>query len=210
MRAANCRLLCVGVEAGDQHVLDQVEKGIDLPRVPVDIRAAENLSPEFLAKNPMGRVPVLELDDGSFLSESVAICRYLEGLHPDPNLFGESSHEAAVIEMWNRRAEINFALNAASAFRNISGFFKDRETCVPEWGQVCAEEAKSKLGVFEERLGESPYLAGERFTIADISLGVFYGFAPFVEKMASIDLDLNRPNLIRWYGELSKRPSFAG
>ena len=185
------------------------EKGIDIPRVPVDIRAGENLKPEYLAKNPMGRVPVLELDDGSFLSESVAICRYLEGLHPDPNLFGNDPHEAAVIEMWNRRAEINFGLNAAGAFRNISGFFKDRETCVPEWGQVCAEEAKSKLGVFEERLGESEYLAGDRFTIADISFGVFYGFAELVEKLAKVDFERGRPNLTRWFARLNERPSFV-
>ncbi len=186
------------------------EKGIDLPRVAVDIRAGENLTPEYLAKNPIGRVPVLELDDGSFLAESVAICRYLEGLHPDPNLFGEDALEEATIEMWNRRAELNFAQNAAMAFRNISGFFKDRETCVPEWGQVAAEEAKSKLGVFEEQLGRSEYLAGERFTVADISFGVFYGFAFMVEKMAKVDFELGRPNLTRWYEQLGKRPSFAG
>lgn len=185
------------------------EKGIDLPRVAVDIRGGENLTPAYLAKNPMGRVPVLELDDGSFLAESVAICRYLEGVHPEPNLFGEGPLETATVEMWNRRAEINFALNAAMAFRNISGFFKDRETCVPEWGQVCAEEAKSKLGVFEEQLSRTEYLAGERFTIADISLGVFYGFASLVEKMAKVDFELARPHLTRWYGQVGKRPSFA-
>jgi len=185
------------------------EKGIDCPSVAVDIRGGENLSPAFLEKNPIGRVPVLELDDGTYLSESVAICRYLEGLHPSPNLFGEGPKESATVEMWNRRAEFNFGLNAAMAFRNISGFFKDRETCVPEWGSVCAEEARSKLGVFEERLAESEYLAGDRFSIADISFGVFYGFADLVEKMAKIDLDRGRPHLRRWYEAISKRPSFA-
>lgn len=186
------------------------EKGIEIPRVPVDIRAGENLGAEFLARNPMGRVPVLELDDGSHISESVAICRYLEGLHPEPCLFGEGPLETATVEMWNRRAELNFAMNAAMAFRNISGFFEDRETCVPEWGQVCAEEAKKKLGVFDEQLSRSEYLAGDRFTIADISLGVFYGFASVIEKMAQVDFELQRPSLVRWFGEISKRPSFAG
>ncbi|MFP6686758.1 MAG: glutathione S-transferase family protein [Polyangiaceae bacterium] len=185
------------------------EKGIDIERVPVDIRAGENLTPEYRAKNPMGRVPVLELDDGRFLAESVAICRYLESLHPDPTLFGEDGWEVASIEMWNRRAEINFAMNAASAFRNITGFFKDRETCVPEWGQVCAEEAKSQLGVFEDQLGTSDYLAGDRFSIADISMGVFYGFAGMIEKMAQVDFELDRPNLKRWYELVSKRSSFS-
>ncbi len=185
------------------------EKGIDCERVPVDIRAGENLKPEYLAKNPMGRVPVLELDDGSFLAESVAICRYFESLHPAPCLFGADGLEAAKIEMWNRRAELNFAMNAAGAFRNITGFFKDRETCVPEWGRICAEEAKSKLGVFEDQLSRSEYLAGDRFSIADISMGVFYGFAGMIEKMAKVDFDLDRPNLKRWHEQISKRPSFA-
>ena len=185
------------------------EKGIDCERVAVDIRAGENLKPEFLAKNPMGRVPVLELDDGSFLAESVAICRYLEGLHPEPCLFGSGPLETATVEMWNRRAELNFGLNAAMAFRNISGFFKDRETCVPEWGQVCAKEAKSKLAVFEDQLAKSDYLAGDRFSIADISMGVFYGFAGMIEKMAQVDFELDRPNLKRWYELVSKRPSFS-
>ena len=185
------------------------EKGIEIERVPVDIRAGENLSAEYRAKNPMGRVPVLELDDGTFLSESVAISRYLESLHPDPCLFGEAGIEAATIDMWNRRAELNFAMPAAAAFRNITGFFKDRETCVPEWGKVSAEEAKNKLGVFEDQLGQSEYLAGDRFSVADISMGVFYGFAGMIEKMAQVDFELDRPNLKRWYELVSKRPSFA-
>ncbi len=186
------------------------EKGIDIPRVPVDIRKGENLTPEFRAMNPMGRVPVLELDDGTYISESVSICRYLEGVHPEPNLFGEGHLESAIVDMWNRRAELNFAMNAAAAFRNITGFFKDRETCVPEWGHVCVEETKRQLGIFEERLSQSEYLAGDRFTIADISMGVFYGFASMIEKMAKVEFELERPNLVRWHGQLLKRPSFAG
>ena len=185
------------------------EKGIDISRVTVDIRAGENLTPEYRRMNPMGRVPVLELDDGSFLSESVAICRYLEAQHPEPCLFGAPGLAAAQVEMWNRRAEFNFGLNAAMAFRNITGFFKDREECMPEWGQLSAGEARKALDVFEARLGESPYLAGEDFSVADISLGVFYGFSFMVEKLAKIDLELGRPNLTRWYGDLNKRPSFA-
>ncbi|MEM7413083.1 MAG: glutathione S-transferase family protein [Myxococcota bacterium] len=185
------------------------EKGIDIPRVTVDIRGGENLKPDYLKMNPMGRVPVLELDDGTCISESVAICRYLEGQHPDPCLFGAPGAEAAQVEMWNRRAELNFGLNAAMAFRNITGFFKDREECMPEWGKLCAGEARKFLGVFEERLGESEYVVGDQFSIADISLGVFYGFSFMIEQLAKIDLELKRPNLTRWYGTLSERPSFG-
>ena len=100
------------------------EKGFDCERVNVDIRSGENLSEEYKAKNPAGRVPVLELDDGTFLSESVAISRYLESMIAEPNLFGAPGIEAATIEMWNRRVEINFMMNVAMAFRNITGFSK--------------------------------------------------------------------------------------
>jgi len=185
------------------------EKGIDIPRVTVDIRAGENLKPDYLKMNPMGRVPVLELDDGQFISESVAICRYLESEHPEPCLFGAPGVAAAQVEMWNRRAELNFGLNVAMAFRNITGFFKDREECMPEWGQLAAGEARKALGAFETRLGESEFLAGNQFSVADISLAVFYGFSSMVEKLAKIDLELARPNLQRWNESLSKRPSFG-
>ena len=80
---------------------------------------------------------------------------------------------------------------------------------MPEWGQLSAGEARKALGVFEERLGESEYLAGDAFSVADISLGVFYGFSFMVEKLAKIDLELGRPNLERWYGALNERPSFG-
>ena len=108
------------------------EKGIDCERVAVDIRGGENLSADYKAKNPAGRVPLLELDDGTCIGESVAICRYLEALNPEPNLFGTQPIEIAQIEMWQRRSELNFMMNVANAFRNITGFFKDRETPVKE------------------------------------------------------------------------------
>ncbi len=181
------------------------EKGIDMERVPVDIRGGENISPEYLAKNPAGRVPVLELDDGTFLGESVAICRYLEGLHPEPNLFGEGPLETALVDMWQRRVELNFMNEVAGAFRNITGFFKDRETCVAEWGQVCAEKAPKALTMFDDQLADSPYLAGDRFTIADITLVIALDFAKMVKVVDLPELD----NISRWYGEVSQRPSFA-
>ncbi len=181
------------------------EKGIDCERVPVDIRAGENLTPEYLAKNPGGRVPVLELDDGTFIAESVAICRYLEALHPEPNLFGSDPLEIATIEMWQRRAELNFMSEVAGAFRNITGFFKDRETCVKEWGEVCAEKAPKALNMFDARLAENQYLAGDKFSNADITLGIAIDFARMVKVVEVPDL----PNLSRWHAEVSARPSFS-
>ena len=181
------------------------EKGIECERIVVDIRAAENLSAEYLAKNPGGRVPLLELEDGTFIGESVAICRYLESLQPESPLFGESGIEAAKVEMWQRRAELNFLLEVAGAFRNITGFFKDRETCVAEWGQVCAERAPKMLSMFDEQLSQTAYLAGDTFSIADITLAVALDFARMVKVVALPEL----PNIERWYGQISARSSFG-
>ena len=181
------------------------EKGIECERIAVDIRAAENLSAEYLAKNPGGRVPMLELEDGTFIGESVAICRYLESLQPESPLFGESGIQAAKVEMWQRRAELNFLLEVAGAFRNITGFFKDRETCVAEWGQVCAERAPKMLSMFDEQLSQTAYLAGDAFSIADITLAVALDFARMVKVVALPEL----PNIERWYGQVSARSSFG-
>jgi len=181
------------------------EKGIDCERVPVDIRGGENIAPDYLAKNPAGRVPLLELDDGTFIAESVAICRYLEFLHPEPNLFGEPGLAAAQVEMWQRRAEMNFMAEVAGAFRNLTGFFKDRETCVKDWGAVCAEKAPRALAMFDHRLGESDFLAGDRFTIADITLCIALDFARQVKVVTLPEL----AHLDRWYGHVSAWPSLS-
>jgi glutathione S-transferase len=181
------------------------EKGLDaIPSVPVDIRGGENLTSEFRAKNPFGRVPVLELDDGTLLSESVAICRYLEGLHPEPSLFGSTPLELATIEMWNRRAEINFMLSAAGAFRNLTGFFKDREKISAEWGAISLENAADALQRFDAVLVDSEFLAGERFSIADITMGCALDFA----KMVKLQLPFDLPGVSRYHQALQARPSF--
>ncbi len=181
------------------------EKGIEVSRVNVDLRGGENLGEEFRKINPFGRIPVLELDDGTHLAESVAICRYLEGEHPDPCLFGRTPQEAAKIEMWGRRAEINFLMHVAMAFRNISGFFKDREKVSPEWGEISQETAALALPVFDARLGEAEYLAGDALSVADITLCCAYDFAKAVKVQIPTDL----PNINRWHAALSERPSFS-
>ena len=181
------------------------EKGFDCERVTVDIRGGENLTDAYLAKNPGGRVPLLELDDGTCIAESVAICRYLEGLHAEPNLFGITPVQQAQIEMWQRRAEMNFMAEVAGAFRNITGFFKDRETCVKEWGEVCAEKAPKALTMFDNQLANTEYLAGDAFSIADITLGVAIDFARQVKVVQLPEL----ANLGRWQAQVSARPSFS-
>ena len=141
------------------------EKGIEIPATQIDLRAGQNLSEEHRAKNPFGRVPVLELDDGSYLAESQAICLYLEGLQPEPNLFGETPEERAVIEMWSRRVELNVLMPVAQAFRNITGFFKDREKTVPEWGEVSAEAAQVAVALFNYHLADNQFLVGDRYVV---------------------------------------------
>ncbi|MFL2527793.1 MAG: glutathione S-transferase family protein [Candidatus Azotimanducaceae bacterium] len=181
------------------------EKGIECEKVSVDIRGGENIQSEYLRKNPAGRVPVLELDDGSFISESMAICRYLEAIQPEPNLFGTSAIEIANVEMWQRRVELNLFSEIAGAFRNITGFFKDRETCVEEWGRVCAEKAPKALSMFDNQLSINEYLAGERFTVADITLAITLDFAEMVKVAPLPTLD----NISRWREGVVARASLA-
>ena len=181
------------------------EKRIECERVSVDIRGGENIQSNYLKKNPAGRVPVLELDDGTFISESMAICRYLEAIQPEPNLFGLTAIEVANVEMWQRRVELNLFLEIAGAFRNITGFFKDRETCVEEWGQVCAEKAPKALAMFDDQLSNSEYLAGDRFTVADITLAITLDFSEMVKVSPLPSLD----NISRWREQVTVRPSLV-
>ena len=124
---------------------------------------------------------MLELDDGTFISESLSITRYLDAIGGGPSLFGDGPLAQAHIDMWQRRAEFNFLLEVAGAFRNITGFFKDRETCVEAWGVVCAERAPKALTMFDDQLAKSEFLAGDQFSVADITLGVALDFARSVK-----------------------------
>jgi glutathione S-transferase len=180
------------------------EKGIQVPREEINIATAENRKPEFLAKNPMGTVPVLELDDGSYLAESVAICRFFEEQQPDPPLMGAGAQDRAFVEMWNRRMELELLLPVAQAFRNTHDFFKGRIPQVAEWGAVSKEASLKRLGWLEEVLGEREFVAGDRYTIADITALVAVDFG----RVSDIRIDKEtQPNLIRWYGAVSSRPS---
>lgn len=179
------------------------EKGVELSMTEIDLRAGENLSEEHRAKNPFGRVPVLELDDGTYLSESLAICRYMEGLHPDPNLFGNNATEQAIIEMWSRRVELNVLMPIAQAFRNTTGFFKDREKVVPEWGEVQAEVARDAVALVNDHLANNDYLACDRYSVADMSLAITLSFA----KNVGQDL-LGAEHIARWHAQVVARPAF--
>jgi len=179
------------------------EKGIQVPTVQVDIAKAENRSPEYLAKNPMGGVPILELDDGTILAESVAICRYFEETKPEPNLMGRTAVEKAQIEMWNRRMELEILAMTAGAFRNTHAFFKGRIPQVPEYGAVCKAAAEKRLEWLDSELGKRKFVAGDRYTIADITALCSIDFG----RVVDIRIAPDQKHLARWHAEVSARPS---
>ncbi len=179
------------------------EKGMEIDKQEIDLGKGENLSDEFKARNPFGRVPVLELDDGTALAESVAISRYLESLQPDPVLFGTTGIERANIDMWNRRVDLNLLIPVAQAFRNLTGFFKDREEISKEWGEISARVAQKAVPIFDRQLAGTEYIAGDTFSVADISLLCTLDFAKATRQELPFDL----PNLARWQKLVSERPS---
>jgi glutathione S-transferase len=179
------------------------EKGIEVPIEQVDIVSAQNRSPEFRTKNAMGTLPVLELDDGTTIAESVAICRYFEEIHPEPPLMGTDAKDRAVIEMWQRRMELEVFVPVAQAFRNVHAFFKGRIPQVPEYGEVCRTHAQQRLAWLDEVLADRPFIAGERYTIADITAlcGIDFG------RVSDIRIHPEQVNLTRWHQAVSARPS---
>ena len=179
------------------------EKGLEIEKQEIDLAGAENLSDEFRARNPFGRVPVLQLEDGTYLSESVAITRYLDSLHPHPPLFGSNGLEQSQVEMWNRRVELNLLVPVAQAFRNLSGMFKDREKISKEWGQISAEVAKDTVPLFDEQLAKTKFVAGNYFSVVDISLLCTLDFA----KATGQELPFDLPHISRWHRLVSERPS---
>jgi glutathione S-transferase len=179
------------------------EKGVDVPYEQVNIAKAENRQPAFLAKNPMGTVPVLELDDGTCIAESVAICRYFEGLHPEPPLMGVDLQDRAIVEMWNRRMELELLMPIAQVFRNTHEFFKGRIEQVPEYGEASRRTAEKRLAWLDGELADRDYIAGDRFTIADITAlaGIDFG------RVSGIRVQPDQKNLARWYEAVGSRPS---
>ncbi len=180
------------------------EKGIEVPKQEVDLGALEQYGPEFTALNPMQRVPVLVLDDGTVISESVAICLYFEKLKPEPNLFGEGPLESALVEMWNRRLELHFYGPVSQSFRHTSPAMAKREIPqVAEWGAASKQKSEQFLNFLDSELGKHDYVAGGRFTIADITALVTVDFMRVI-KLAILP---EMKNLSRWHANVSARPS---
>ena len=186
------------------------EKGVDIPKTEVSIIEGENLKPEYLAVNPRGLLPTLELDDGSRIDETIAICRYIEETQPEPNLMGREALEKAQIESWQRHMEFDGLNPTGEMFRNSFDPFKNRGLPGLENVQAIPElAARGKAGVerfyerLEHRLSQSAYVAGERYTIADITALCVVDFASF----AKMGIPETNTNTKRWHADVSSRPS---
>ena len=180
------------------------EKGIELALQDIDILAGESRTPEFLAKNSSGGVPVLEFDDGSCLAESVAICRYLEGLHPEPNMFGRDLHEQAQIEMWNRRMELELFAAIGRTIQNTSPIFQGRYKQFPDYGEAQRAVVNQRLERMDRELSGNQFVAGDRFTIADITALVAIDIGGL---LAGIKISPEFAHLTRWHNVVSSRSS---
>jgi glutathione S-transferase len=179
------------------------EKGITLPLVAMDIGKAENRQPPFLAKNALGGLPVLELDDGTCIAESVAICRYFEETQPQPPLLGTSATDRALVEMWQRRMELELFRHVTGCFQNTHKFFAGRIPQVPEYGEVCRNAARARLAWLDGELSSRPFVAGERYTIADITALCAIDFG----RVSDIRIAPEQKHLQRWHDAVSSRPS---
>jgi glutathione S-transferase len=179
------------------------EKGIQVPYEELDLGKAASRTPEFRIKNPMGQLPVLELDDGTCIAESVAISRYFEELHPEPPLFGVGVKEHALVEMWNRRMEFHVLRPVTDAFGLRHEFFKGRIRQSPEYAEAQRLNAEDSLAWLDRELANRRFIAGDRYSIADITALVAIDFA----RVSKIAIKPEQKNLARWHAEVSARPS---
>lgn len=180
------------------------EKGLTVPTEQVDMMAGQQRTPEYTAINPLQRMPALVLDDGTVITESIAICRYFEALHPQPPLFGKDALEQALVEMWNRRCDLNLLLGVAQVFRHLHPAAKTLEVPqVAAWGEANRPKVLEILTVLDDQLGKHQFIAGDRFSVADITATVAVDFM----KPAKVEMPANLKNVLRWHGEVSARPS---
>lgn len=181
------------------------EKGLTLPTQQLDLNGLEHRSLEMVAKNPVMTVPFLELEDGTVISETVAICRYLEELYPDPCLFGDSALSRATVEMWSRRVELGFFFKVAQSFRHLHpGAAVLEGEQIPEWGMKNKGLAVDFLSVLDAQLQHNQFIAGADFTIADITAIVAVQFF----KPARIEVpEEGLENFKRWLEHVSARES---
>ncbi len=183
------------------------EKGIKLPFVEIDLMAGENRQEPYLAKNPSGQSPALELDDGTVLAEITAICEYLDEKFPGGNLIGTTPEERAETRMWTRRVDLNVCEPMANGFRFSEGLplFQNRMRCLPEAADGLKAIAQDKLAWLDKLMAGREFLAGKRLTLADILLFGFLDFGAVVGQPINPELK----NVSAWFERMKARPSAA-
>ena len=182
-----------------------VEKGVQLPLETVDLNAQEHKSAAFRAKSPLARIPALELDDGRVLTETRAICTWLEGRHPEPNLMGQDATERAFIEMADRRVEWYFMLPIGNCIRHTHpGLAPLEQPQFPDFGRSQGEKLRETAAWLDTELQRQPWIAGERFTIADITAFCAIEFAKLMRFNAGAE---GFTALQAWRDRVAERPS---
>jgi len=178
-------------------------RGVRITRIPVDIAANETQSAAYLEVNPQGEVPVLELDDGTRLQESLAICRYLEALHPEPCLFGATPLARARIEAMTLGLMFRVYVPTTHAFRHTHRFWQGRVTQIAEYGALARDQVLAEWQRIDSLLASRPFVAGDTFSFADIVAFTTLEFG----KPSGIRLQPAQQHLSRWYADIASRPS---
>ncbi len=180
------------------------EKGLTVAFEELDLMKGDLKTPEFTRLNQFQRVPVLLLDDGTAIAETMAICRYFEEVQPEPALLGRGAKGQALVEMWNRRMELGLFFHVAQAFRHTHPAMAHLEVPqVKDWGEANKTKALEVLAILDAQLGDSRFIAGDEFSVADITAVVAIDFM----RLARIQRPAELQNLARWYAEVSARPS---
>ncbi len=180
------------------------EKNVQMVYVHVDLFKGENRTVEFLEKNPMGGLPVLEFDDGTYLTESVAICRYFEGVYPEPPLMGVDPRDVAFVEMWNRRTELEIFHPIANFVQHTHPLFKDRIKQIPEFAEMRRDHGLKRIEWLDSILAQRQFVAGDRYTIADITAQVAIDVGL---NLGGLQLPAGARHVKRWHEAVSSRPS---
>lgn len=180
------------------------EKGLEIPIVPVNMMTGENQSEDYLAKNSLGKMPLLELDDGTCIAESAAICRYLEEMNPNPPLMGRNPLEKALVEMWHRRMELEFLIPMITIFLHTGEMWKDRVTQIPQVAETGILNVKERMEWLDKELDGKEFITGEDYTVADIAAQ-----CAFVMGKAALGLRIaeDQLNLSNWFTRVSSRPT---
>ena len=181
----------------EKGLLDKVEF------VQVDLQKGENLTPEYQAMNPMKKVPVMQLDDGSCVAETMAICRYFEEMYPEKPLMGTTPLEKAQLEQWQRWLDYYFFMPTGMCFQHTTGYFKDRMNPIKEWGEEAGRQTEAFFSFLDKHLEGRDYIYGDDVTAADLTAFCTVDFA----RVVNIRILPEQTNLQAWYDRMKERPS---